>query len=417
MTYERIAWRFLVVLAIACTALFSCKQAGEPEKRITSDTDGMLIIDGKRTFIIGSYYKYPGDKAFEEMAGDGYNYLRVGKDRAELNKAWAQGLYSWISIGSLDPDNREESSTRLSATVNEFKDHSGLLCWETQDEPAFTWNSGELRVPPEPLIATYELIKQEDPDHMVYMNHGPVNLVSTLQLYNPANDIVACDVYPVIPDGIRVSYALYPDGRQGDLLNTYISQVGEYTDKMKEVGGVSRPLFMVLQGFSWEMLRREDDRDPAMVLYPSHPESRFMAYNAIIHGANGIVYWGTYFTPPEAPFWDDLKSTTRELGEMQEVLSAPSLDQEIGIKYHELGYSVDAGVEILVKAFQGDVYLITANADRYPAKASLDGLNDFKQARVLTEDREIDILDGEITDRYEAFEVHIYHLTKNASIP
>ena len=411
MTNEKIAWRFLVVLAIACSALYSCKQAGEPEKRITSDTDGMLIIDGKRTFIIGSYYKYPGDRAFEEMAGDGYNYIRVGKEKAELNKAWAQGLYSWISIGSLDPDNREESSTRLSATVNEFKDHRGLLCWETQDEPAFTWNSGEHRVPPGQLIETYDLIRQEDPDHLVYMNHGPVNLISTLKKYNPANDILACDVYPVIPDGIRVSYALFPDGKQGDLLNPYISQVGEYTDKMKEVGGVSRTLFLVLQGFSWEMLREEDDRDAAMILYPSHAESRFMAYNAIIHGANGIVYWGTRYIPPEAEFWDDLKRTTRELGEMQEVLAAPSIDLEIGRQYHELGNSVDAGVEILAKAVNKDIYLITANADRYQAKVSLSGLQDFQQARVLTEDRVLDIVDGEFTDEYLAFDVHIYLLT------
>ena len=96
---------------------------------------------------------------------------------------------------------------------------------------------------------------------------------------------------------------------------------------------------------------------------------------------------------------------------MQEVLSAPSLDLEIGIRYHELGYSVDAGIEIIVKAVQEDVYIITANADRYPAKVTLSGLVNFQKARVLKEDREMDIIENELTDHYRAFDVHIYHLT------
>ena len=96
---------------------------------------------------------------------------------------------------------------------------------------------------------------------------------------------------------------------------------------------------------------------------------------------------------------------------MQEVLAAPSIDLEIGRQYHELGNSVDAGVEILAKAVNKDIYLITANADRYQAKVSLSGLNNFQRARVLTEDRVLDIVDGEFTDEYLAFGVHIYLLT------
>ncbi len=101
---------------------------------------------------------------------------------------------------------------RIAQLVNRFKNHPSLLCWEMEDEPAFTWNSAEPRINPEPLIETYRLIKQEDPHHPVITNHGPVNLISTLAKYNRSTDIVACDVYPVIPHGIEPTYALYPDG-------------------------------------------------------------------------------------------------------------------------------------------------------------------------------------------------------------
>jgi hypothetical protein len=71
---------------------------------------------------------------------------------------------------------------------------------------------------------------------------------------------------------------------------------------------------------------------------------------------------------------------------------------------------VDAGVEILAKKVGGSLYLITANADRYPARVSLDGLDNFRTAEVLAESRVLDILNGALTDDYRAFDVHVYCL-------
>jgi len=332
----------------------------------------------------------------------------VSTKKEQLDLALKNELWAWISLGSINPNKANETSTRIKENVRKFKDQPALLCWETVDEPAFTWNSAELRVKPEPLIQTYNLIKAEDSEHLVYMNHAPVNLVSTMQKYNPGNDIVACDVYPVIPHGIRPSYAIFPDGLQGDLLNPYISQVGEYVDKMRRVTGSGKPLFMVLQGFSWEMLRKENDRDPKMIKYPTYEESRFMAFNAIIHGANGIVYWGTSYTPQPSSFWFDLKKVTHELGKMQNILAAHNVKMKIEKEYHELGHSVDAGIEMLVKNYNNKTYLLTANADKNPAKITFKSLINYTNGNVLTENRTIQIKDGEMTDTYKPFDVHIY---------
>ncbi|MCK4745429.1 MAG: hypothetical protein KAT15_00260, partial [Bacteroidales bacterium] len=269
--------------------------------RFRCDNDGMLVIDGKRTFIIGSYHHPKTGRPFKELAEHGYNYTRVKAEEAELDSAEAHNVMTWIATGSIKSETGNADEERIAKVVNRFKNHPSLLCWEMEDEPSFTWNSAEPRIKPEPLIETYRLIKQEDPDRPVITNHGPVNLISTLAAYNPSTDIVAVDVYPVIPHGIKPSYALFPDGLQGDLLNPYISQVGEYVDKMKKVVNDSMPVFIVLQAFSWEMLKKEEERDPAMILYPSHKESRFMAFNAIVHGATGILYWGSNYTPRVVP--------------------------------------------------------------------------------------------------------------------
>ena len=158
------------------------------------------------------------------------------------------------------------------------------------------------------------------------------------------------------------------------------------------------------------MLRKENDRDPKMIKYPTYEESRFMAYNAIIHGATGIVYWGTAYTPQPSPFWSNLKKVTRELGAMQNILTAKSVDLEIEKAYHELGHSVDSGIEILVKVHNNKTYLITANADKNPIKITFKSLKNYTKGKVLSENRTLQIEDGKMTDTYKPFDVHIYEL-------
>lgn len=402
---------FFQTLLAGVLFLSGCAGETVQQKQIDYADDGMLVIDGKRTFIIGSYHHPKTSRPFHELAKHGYNYTRIAADQAALDSAHAHHIMTWMVTGSIQPGNESADRERIGQLVNRFKNHSSLLCWEMEDEPAFTWNSAEPRIQPEPLIETYQLIKQEDPDHLVITNHGPVNLISTLAKYNRSTDIVACDVYPVIPHGIKPTYALYPDGLQGDLLNPYVSQVGEYTDKMKQVVENSRPVFMVLQAFSWEMLKKEEERDTTMIRYPNYKESRFMAYNAIVHGATGILYWGSNYTPQPSPFMDDLNKVTGELAGMQEILSASTVELNIIKEYHELGYSIDTGIEILSKRVNDTYYLISVNSDKNPVKVSLKGLDKFDKANVVSEDRTVTIETGLLTDYFEPFEVHIYELS------
>jgi len=414
MDVERNMRKKSVYLFLLSLALIACSQnvKEDTRKKYYYDDDGMIVINKQRIFVVGTYHLPKSENPFDELSNAGYNLARTSAKKEDMDAANQSNLYTWTSIGSMNPEKPKESSQRLRDIVNKLKHHPALLFWEMEDEPAFTWNSASPRVKPEPVIQSYEIIKQEDPEHLLYMNHGPVNLVTTLQKYNSATDVVACDIYPVVPHCIKVTYALFPDGLQGDLLNTYVSQVGEYIDKMRQVAGPNRPVFAVLQGFAWEMLKEATKRDPKMIRYPTYEESRFMAYNAIIHGATGIIYWGTDFTPQPSPFWTDLKKVTQELNEMHKVLSALTINLKIDKIYHELGNSVDAGVEILVKEVEGNIYLLTANADKNIVKLTIKGLDGYRKSEVLYENRTIEIINGQLTDEYEPFDVHIYKLTK-----
>jgi hypothetical protein len=284
-----------------------------------------------------------------------------------------------------------------------------LLFWETEDEPTFVWKKTEARIPAADLIETCRLVRGLDPAHPFYLNHSPTNLVSTLQAYNEAADIVAADIYPVVPRGIRETYALWPDGQQGDLLDQKISQVGQYADKMRQVAGPNRAVFMVLQAFAWESLR-EKDRDPSMVLYPTRQQLRCMAWQSIVHGVNGLLYWGLTYTPPEAPLWNDLKAVARELSELKEALAARKILLAPHLIYHDTGHSLDRGIEWTAKPSKQGTILIAVNADRNPVEVTFTRLNKFRYCEVLFETHAANWQSGNLRDSFAPFDTHVYRL-------
>ncbi len=315
-------------------------------------------------------------------------------------------------MGSLRPDRLAEDQARIRKVVESAKDNPALLFWETEDEPTFVWKKpGQWRVPPEQIIATRRFVESLDATHLFYLNHSPTNLESTLRLYNPGADIIATDIYPVIPHGIRELYALWPDGSHGDLLNPYVSQVGQYADKMRRVAGRSRAVFMVLQAFAWEKLR-EKDPDPRMVLYPTRAQTRFMAWQAVVHGVNGIVYWGLSYTPPEAPVWGDLQAVAAEFRHLSGELAARAMPLPVRLAYHDLGYSLDRGIEWTVRRSGSGAVLIAVNADRNPVEVTFQGLDAYRNLEVLFEARSAPIVRGGFRDRFAPFDVHIYRLEK-----
>jgi hypothetical protein len=391
-------------------AMSAAAVAAQSGKTIRIDTDGMLMVNGERLFIVGSYQLPIATEPWKEMAEAGFNLIHTGANREELDKARAHKMYAWVTLGSIDPAKRAEGEARVRKAVEEFKSHPALLYWETEDEPSYVWKKPrEARVGPQRIIDTCKFVKEIDPVHPFYLNHSPTNLVSTLRKYNAGSDIVATDIYPVVPHGIRESYALWEDGRQGDFLNPYISQVGQYADKLRQVGGPSRTALMVLQGFAWEQLR-EKDKDPKMILYPTQAETRFMAYQAIVHGSNGIVYWGLPYTPPEAPLWGHIKRVASELDQLRVELAARPAPLRLTRSYYDTGHSLDRGIEWIAKPSGNGVVLITVNADSNPVEVTFGGLEGWRRTTRVAEPGEVAIEGGRMRDSFAPFGVHVYRL-------
>jgi len=157
------------------------KESSINNNKYYCDSDGMLVLDDKRTFIIGAYHLPAVDDPFRQLAENGYNYVHVEATKQMLDSAFQNQLKAWIVTGCITGGEKKQDRKRIAELVGKFKSHPALLCWEIVDEPAYTWNSSELRIAPDLVAETYQIIKQHDSEHFVYTNHGPVNLVSTLQ--------------------------------------------------------------------------------------------------------------------------------------------------------------------------------------------------------------------------------------------
>ena len=376
------------------------------------DTDGMLIIDGKREFLLGLYQPPKTADPLKEARAAGFRVVHSSSEAAQAARARAAGMFIWTTVGSIDPKNRRQSETAIRKVVESLKDDPAVLWFETQDEPSFV--NGKplaIRIPPEEIIATYDFVKRLDPNRILYLNHSPTNLVSTLRKYNGGTDIVAADIYPVVPHGIRESYALWGDGMQGDYSSDQINQVGLYADKMRAVAGPAKPVFMVLQGFAWEALR-EKDRDPKMVRYPTRDETRFMAYQSVIHGANGILYWGLPYAPPESGIWESIQSVARELAQLKPELSAPKATLGLRLDYHDTGHSLEKGIEWVAKPSADATLLVAANADKNPVDVTLSTPAGFRACEALFGARQPGFRRGAWRESFRPFEVRVWRLRR-----
>lgn len=393
---------------------------GAPLK-VAYDADGMIIVNGARTFILGSYYvtnkftKPTADAAaYQAMRDAGFNLVSASGEG--LDFAHAAGLMAWTNVGTVDLGKQEESQAQLRERIMAVKDHPAVAFYEQSDEPAWTWigeagaKPGAPRVTAAQFAAAYKVIQEVDGSHLVYTNHAPTNLVSTLQGYNAGTDIVAADIYPVNPGGLKYMFALFPDGHQGDYNDTYLSQVGRYTRKMREVAGPNRPVFMVLQAFAWEALLPEEEQRAEKILYPSYEESRFMAFQSVINGANGIVYWGSHFTPQPSDAWTGITRVVRELADLSPVLVGQNVQPNLSFSYHEIGFGLDEGVQWLAKEHDSSLYLFTSNADKHRNTATISGLADWKTCEVLNEGaaRSLAVEQGTVTDTWERLDTHVY---------
>jgi hypothetical protein len=273
---------------------------------------GSLVVNGQKVFPLGLSDPPPlgsaapgGNDAWAEVASAGANFIRTGRndwslqqidqqlaqERVRMDHAGAHHLLSWPRLteaaGNLPTTPNSAPEQLLVRLVNGLKDHPALGAWKGVDEPANP--NRPAPVPAAGLVRAYNRLKQLDADHPVVITQAPLGPVSDLIRYRPAFDITGADIYPVG----------YPPGAHSDLPNKDISVVGDVTRKMLQAAG-AKPVWMTLQ-IAWSGILPRQQQPNLVPRFPTLLQERFMAYQAIVSGARGLIFFGGDLTPVMRP--------------------------------------------------------------------------------------------------------------------
>ncbi len=356
------------------------------EPSVLVGEDLVLRRDGKPFFTIGLWAVPSNHRQLHELNAAGFNTFVAPMRKALLDQA---ARYNLAVIGDLespalvaktsDPAQLATLEKRLTGTVERYRRHPALLAYYIADEPLWTGR------PLPHLRWTYEQVLRADPYHPIWINEAPRNTVENLAKYATAADLFGVDIYPV-PNG----------GTHSDLEDRTLSSVGAYTRRFHETVAHRKPIWMVLQGFAWLNLH---DRT-ADGIYPTAEESRFMAYNAIVHGAHGIIYWGTPFIN-EPKFWEGLFQTTSQLRDLSAVLVEPTVKEPALT-------TTTPGIAILHKRHAGADYYLVINEREEGQKAALSLAGGAQKLHVHFEGRSIEVKEGRFEDDFAGWGVHVY---------
>jgi hypothetical protein len=213
-------------------------------------------------------------------AADATQQIQAVKE--QMVAAASYGLRLWV--GLYDVANDLSKQELLEQIVDGLKDAPGLGAWKGADEPLHG------NVAPIGLAAAYDFVRSRDPSHPVVIiqapqaRNGPLT-VARLRPYAAAGDIHGVDIYPIS----------HPPGLHAGRPNKDISVVGDVTAIVVQASP-GKEHWTTLQ-IAWSGVL-----PPAHVpIFPNLHEERFMAYQAIVAGARGLVFFGGDITKAMNP--------------------------------------------------------------------------------------------------------------------
>lgn len=358
-----------------------------------------------------------GNDAYAELATNGAVFHRCGPPAGQwgpaaeaaldftLDRSAAAGVRCAIYIPDLTSIAAGDiaKQTELRRVVNKYKAHAGLGYWKGQDEPELG------RVPVDRVQRFYDIVHELDSQHPVWITQAPRGTIDSLKQYDPTYDIGTMDIYPVS----------YPPGLHSDLPNKNISVVGDYAQRMGAVTEGLKPFWMVLQ-IAWSGVT-----GPGKTLrFPTFPEERYMAYQAIISGARGLVFFGGDIAAAQtdrdkALGWNwkfyrrVLRPVLREFhpaGPLYPALIAPDSDLPV-----QLAGADD--IEFVVREAGNAIFILAAKREGATVQVAFSGLpEEITSGDVLFEEpRKVSVSTGGFTDWFSPNEVHVYRFRRPAS--
>ncbi len=394
---------------------------------VTINSDNVMVLNGRKVFPIGMSPGPPnnsvtpaGKDALQEFREAGALLFRINQtsnwgpalityQQAALDWAAQHDMYLWLNLRELSqfPAGDTNTAASLRALVDTFRSHPALGVWKNFDE---AWWGG---VSSANLSNGYYFIKQEDTNHPVVQTHAPRGTVADLQPYNAATDVLALDIYPVA----------VPPPSNPPITNTALSQVGDWTKVLSQVAGGQKQFWLI------EQIAFSGTTPPNKTLvFPTFQQSRYMAYQAIINGARGLMFFGgniaATLNAQDAPygwnwtFWSTtLKQVVLELGDKGSLTNALVVpDSTLPVV---MSGTTSPDIEYCVREAPPYIFLLASKREGANASVTFSGLSGWiTSGDVLYESgRTVVVTNGQFTDVFAPYDVHVYRFLATNQSP
>lgn len=291
-----------------------------------------------------------------------------------------------------------------------FKDNPIIIAWMHGDEPdnAQSLSSGKGYGPPitpEVIVRDYQQMRATDPARPVLLNLGQGvaydnyigrgvrrNHPEDYPAYAKGADIVSFDIYPVVHDKAEIAGKL-------EYVPYGVQRLTQWTSGLKPV---------------WNCI--ECTRISNLEAKPAPHQVRSEVWMSLIHGSRGLIYFVHQFKPVfrEAALLDDaamlaeVTAINRQIHELAPVLNSPSLPDLATAKSSE----PEVPLALLVKRHKDATYLFAAAMRNRPASGTftLRGPPAAASVEVLGEGRTLSLSNGQFTDSFAGYEVHLYRI-------
>lgn len=295
----------------------------------------------------------------------------------------------------------------------EFLDRVTIVGWMHGDEPDNAQSLGPGKgygppILPSKIEEDYEKIRLADPTRPILLNLGQgvawdayygrgvrTNHPEDYREYARGSDIVSFDIYPAVHENKAVAGQLWyvPRG---------VERLRQWTDNRKPV---------------WSCI--ETTRISNVNRKPTPQEVRTEVWMALIHGARGLVYFSHQFKPKfiEAGLLADpemaaaVKAINQQIQALAPVLNGQDVDHNAA---EVKSLNPEVPVAWMVKKHAGQTYLFTVAMHKGATDATIaiPALAQPATVTVLGEDRKIDMVNGQFSDHFKPYEVHLYQIGK-----
>ena len=323
------------------------------------DTPAQIANEGINTVI-----PYKGRSNLEEV-------------KAYLDRSAAAGIKVIVEI----PRDAVEKKhiEPIIKFVRELKSHPATFGWYLYDEPNPT------RISPVALKQIYQAIKAEDSEHTIAMAFN--RLIRIVQ-YSEAFDTAMYDKYPAFYDSPE--FTGFENGIFKKLVETAVSLTNSRSD-----------FWYIIQGYG----ENRNGKPQFKRRLPTAAEEKYMIYSAILAKADGLFFWAHYRSQQK---WID-SVLTPIIRELQNYL--PAITNDVSNDEIVVEDSV-----IQANLYQDpttqDLLLIAINHSnrRIETAIAIEGDIKARSAKVIAENRFVDLAQKILTDTFEPYAVHIYQL-------